>query len=83
MAVEIYRGLLMRRCPFSLAPGGALLFTALLLLLTATSAWAAPDAWSPTGSIANPRQLHTATLLPSGKVLLTGGSAGSGILGSA
>jgi CSLREA domain-containing protein len=36
-----------------------------------------PGAWVPTGSLAAGRQLHTATLLPNGKVLIAGGDKGS------
>ena len=39
--------------------------------------------FSLTGSMTNSRYYQTATLLPSGKVLITGGYDGSGVLSSA
>jgi hypothetical protein len=39
--------------------------------------------WTVTGSMGSPRYGHTATLLPSGNVLVAGGFTGIGYLGSA
>ncbi|QBB69039.1 hypothetical protein ELE36_00825 [Pseudolysobacter antarcticus] len=51
--------------------GWALLWIALTF---SASAGAVTNAWEATGLLTTPRYLHTATLLPSGKVLVAGGS---------
>lgn len=56
------------------------LLVPLLVLLLPLLAMAAPDAWGPAPSLSTPRRAHTATLLPSGKVLVVGGITVGGAL---
>jgi WD40 repeat protein len=58
------------------------LFAATLMLEPVALAQASGD-WIPTGSLNIPRNNHTATLLPNGKVLVVGGANGAGPLSSA
>jgi N-acetylneuraminic acid mutarotase/PKD repeat protein len=54
---------------------------AAMTLLCATAQ--AAGTWSPAGDLSNARVLHTASLLPNGKILVAGGWNGSNVLASA
>src|SRR6266849_4955200 len=58
-----------------------LFFSAGLLLIQPCAG--APFQFEETGSLATARELHIATLLPNGKVLVAGGSGSSGALAGA
>jgi hypothetical protein len=60
-----------------LVTGGSLSGNASNAVATASVYDPASGTWSATASMASPRIGHTATLLPNGKVLVTGGSNGS------
>ena len=55
----------------------------LVMAVVSTSHLEASGTWSPAGSMSTPRTSHTATLLPNGRVLVTGGIDTSGPVASA
>jgi N-acetylneuraminic acid mutarotase len=55
----------------------------LVMAVVTTSYIEASGAWSPAGSMSTPRTSHTATLLPNGRVLVTGGHGTTGPVASA
>lgn len=69
------------RSAFRLYRAWLMFYSALLLCFCAGSAYAA--GWSSVASLNTPRQYHTSTLLPNGKVLIAGGSGANGYLASA
>jgi N-acetylneuraminic acid mutarotase len=66
-----------------LVTGGTSNVNAVVALASAELYDPVSGTWSPTGSMAAARYRHTATLLPNGKVLVTGGANSSAALTSA
>src|SRR5450759_4572156 len=62
---------------------GALFVALVFALSLPLAAHAVTNTWSAAGNLTTARYLHTATLLPSGQVLVAGGSSNSGLLASA
>ena len=60
-----------------------MLFVLAMLLALPLAAQAVTNTWSAAGSLTTGRYSHTATLLPSGKVLVAGGLGNAGYLASA
>src|SRR5215831_9544229 len=56
--------------------GLSLLLSLLLPCIGSTLTQAEAGTWRSAGSMHDPRMSHTATLLPNGKVLIAGGTAG-------
>jgi len=59
---------------FSRKPAATIIYIAALVIAASTLSFAASGAWSPTGSMRSARDGHIAALLPSGTVLVAGGT---------
>ena len=60
-----------------MAPSQALRISLLWSVGAVSLLQAASGAWSPTGSLSTPRYHHSATLMPDGRVLVSGGRSNS------